>query len=153
MPMRQGKMTLEEFLAELDERVRQLETHTHPDEVGEGGGETDKFRGYSWQSGYYLGVGFGHKLHADRQGSIIFVRAERSTGDGTSEAEFDVLLNGSSIFTTHAKPTVPAGEVLGPKRTPNFKEFNVGDSFQIQVLDTGGGTGPLRVTIHFSDPQ
>lgn len=148
MPFRDNQ-DLEDYIAYLEHRIRLLETHEH----GPGGevtqGDIDKFPAYSWQSAFSLVPGPGHKLHADRNGTIIFCRAERSAGDGSSTAVFNVYKNGNPIFTTRPKPIVPAGEPLGPERTPNHYNFNKDDAFHVDVEETGGGSGPLRVTIKF----
>lgn len=151
MPSRAQPRTAEEQLAEIEARLRALELHTHifPEaEEGEGG---PNFPAYSWQSSFAMTPGPGHKLFADRPGSIVFCRAERSAGDGTTDAEFDVFKNGSTIYTTNTPPSVPAGETLGAERSPNNKAFKKGDAFHIEILDNGGGTGPLRVTIFFTE--
>lgn len=105
---------------------------------------------YSWQSAPTLAVGVGKRFAADQDGTISFCRAERSAADGSGTATLDVLLNGVSIFPAAAKPTVAAATFLGPERIPDIVTFVKGDYFQIEIEATGGGTGPLRLTIHFS---
>lgn len=105
---------------------------------------------YTWQSVPTLATGLGQKFAADRDGTIDFVRAERSAEDGSGTATLDLLLNGASVFPTSSKPTVAAAAFLGPERTPDTVAFVKGDVFQVEVEATGGGTGPLRLTVHFS---
>lgn len=116
---------------------------------------------YSWQSAMNLVTGFGQKYHADRDGYIVWVRGERSSGDGTGTAQFDVLVNDVSLFQDGVTPfpTVGAGKKLGSEvhfpaigfdlAASNRLAFSKGDAFQVNVLNTGGGTGPLRLTISF----
>lgn len=115
--------------------------------------DVDTLPSYTWQSARALVPSTGHRLYADRPGSIVYCRAERSAGDGTSTATLDVLKNGSSIFTANAKPSVDAGEFLGPERAPDTTTFVKGDYFEIEIEATGGGTGPLRVTIRFQEAE
>lgn len=106
-------------------------------------------RSYSWQSPFTLAEGTGHKFHADRDGSIKYIRAERSSGDGTSTATFDVRRNGVSLFSARTAPYVDAGDRLGPEAVPKPTNFKKGDNFEVEITGTGGGTGPLRITICF----
>jgi hypothetical protein len=137
---------LPDKIATAEERLRSLERHDHGDLLRLLAALAT--RAYSWQSWKNLRIAAGHSLAADRNGVIRFVRAERSSGDGTTEAEFEVYKNGISIFNGRL-PTVPIGEVVGPERLPLRTTFEKGDIFTVDVLETGGGTGPLRVTIHF----
>lgn len=105
---------------------------------------------YTWQSKQALAVETGSRFYTDRDGTIDYIRAERSSGDGASTATLDVLKNGTSIFPTATKPTVAAGSFLGPERVPDTVAFVKGDYLQVEIEATGGGTGPLRLTIHFT---
>lgn len=137
------------IITKLEDRMRKMERHDHG--LEEVLAILDKLavRAYSWQSSFTLVVGVGHSLAADRHGTIRFIRAERSAGDGSTDATFDVFLNGESLFDNGPNPIVPAGEVVGPERIPDQLAFRKEDIFLCEILDTGGGTGPLRVTIHF----
>lgn len=149
MPTRQGRpQNISEYLASLDERVRTLEKHRHPKQEFPDPEAGENPTAYSWQSPVALVPMTGHKLFADRSGTIDFVRAERSSGDGTTTATFDVLKNGVSIFSS-TFPSVAAGDMLGPEVLARRAAFVKGDYFEVEITDTGGGTGPLRVTIHF----
>lgn len=149
MPQRPSERDLAYLLNNAFERIRTLERHNHPVQFPELPHDEGDVTSYSWQSAQTLSTGLGHKLYADRHGSIKFIRAERSAADGTSTAEFDVLKNGTSLFQTNSPPTVPASEGLGDEKHPDHTNFEKGDTFQIEIVNTGGGTGPLRVTIHF----
>lgn len=148
-PERPHEPTVSALLNDLLRRMRATERHRHPLQDFEFDENSPFLRAYSWQSAFNLTTGFGHKLFADRAGTIQFIRAERSSGDGVSTATFDVLLNGTSLFVTNSGPTVLASTALGEEAFPDTKGFDKGDNFQVEILTTGGGTGPLRVTIHF----
>lgn len=165
MPDRNHPDSIAGLFNELFEKVRVLERMVFfPDDPAEIVHQPIP-SSYTWQSSVALETGYGHRLAADRNGEIIFIRAERSEGDGDSEAVFDVELDGNSLFYINPMPTVPAGEVVGPEVIPDFAtpsasttasiawdhlvKFKRGQTFRINVLDTGGGTGPLRVTIFY----
>src|SRR5688572_26160972 len=143
MPERSLPPSLERLFQQIFGRLDNVERRRFklPDELA----KQFATRSYSWQSAFSLSVGTGHKLHADRDGSIRYIRAERSAADGTTTASFDVRRNGVSIVPV--APTVDAGEAVGPDVPASPTGFKKGDSFEIEILATGGGTGPLRVTI------
>lgn len=150
MPDREVQLGLSDLVANLGEDVRRLQRHEHPEAPGKIVEEGSSAAAYSWQSPRVLATGLGHRLYADRSGVIEYIRAERSSADGTSTATFDVLKNGTSLFVTGAKPSVGVGVGLGPERRPRKVQFKKNDWFQVEIETTGGGTGPLRVTIHFT---
>lgn len=104
---------------------------------------------YTWQSPKVtpLPTGVFSRFYLEKDGTISFVRAERESGDGTGTATLDLLLNGVSIYPTATKPTVTAGAFLGAETTPDTTAFAKGDYFEVEIEATGGGTGPLRLTI------
>lgn len=133
----------------LADRVYNLERRPFPHTPAVEVFDVEKLPAYSWQSPVTLTVMTGHRLYADRNGTIVFCRAERSSADGTSTATLDVLKNGSSIFTSATKPMVEAATGLGEERIPDEQHFLKGDHFAVEIEATGGGTGPLRMTIKF----
>lgn len=149
MPDRPVRQTVEGILSDHATRLRAVERLASQLQPFLGEVDVDSLIAYSWQSALNLTAGLGHRLYADRAGIIQFIRAERSAADGTSTATFDVLHNGTTLFGNNAKPEVAAGQGLGPERQPDTVVFQKGDWFQVEIEDTGGGTGPLRVTIHF----
>lgn len=157
-----GSNSLQDILNDALARLRAVERlHFEAVELV----ESYRERCLSWQSTFALQTGLGHKFYSPDKGKIVFVRAERSAADGTSTAILDLTINGTSVFSDGVLPTVPAGEGLGPTVTPYLgagpgtgpasrtRSFKRDDAFQVNVVDTGGGSGPLRLTIHFiQDP-
>jgi hypothetical protein len=154
VPERQSPPSLPGTLNRILERLRNVERISFKQAEQK---DFSAFRSYSWQSTFSLVTGFGHRLFAERNGVVQFIRAERSSGDGTTTATFKVYLAGEDMFVVNPGPTVDAGERLGPecRPDPTFQADNAafrrGDDFQVEITDTGGGTGPLRVTIYFID--
>jgi hypothetical protein len=98
-----------------------------------------------------LAIGKGLRYYTERAGTLLFARADRSAGNGTLTATVDLLRNGISVFTVTPKPTVAAATFLGPERVPDVPGFVKGDYLQAEILATGGGSGPLRLTTLFED--
>ena len=105
--------------------------------------------GYLWQSETPVELGLHKRFYADRDGTILWCRGEVVDADGSSETDFDVNLNGATIYPVATKPSVSAGQYIGTERIPNTTAFLKGDYFQINVLDAGGTNGDLRLNIHF----
>ena len=117
---------------------------------GGGGGATTAEATYVWNSEIPPGTGNHRILFADRPGTIVNIHAEGDAADGEATAEFDVKLNGTSIFPTSPKPTLDAGDELGPDVTPDTTAFVLHDEIRVNVLDTGGRLGRLLVAIKFT---
>jgi hypothetical protein len=147
---------LPDRVAHLEQLFRNLRTGAGvPGETGATGSPGADGVGkaaYDWTNNATLvRVGFGQRKYADRDGTILYVRAERSAGDGSGAATFDVTKNGVSIFPSATKPTIPASSFLGTERVPDDVDFVKGDYFQIHTETTGNGTGPVVVTIFFQE--
>lgn len=152
MPERSGFIDLRKVLQSFERRIEEVSRlfFQQVDQMA----EQRVLRVYSWQSWTLLRTGLGTIYPADCDGYIYTVRADRSSADGTSTAVIDVLHNGVSMFDGVNYPNVPAGERIGleistRRAEKNRYRFKKGDAFQMNVLNTGGGTGPLRVTIMF----
>lgn len=151
MPERPGPWNILRLLNEIFERLRAVEhLASSPQEATEVIGVEGR-NAYTWQSAFTLTPTTGLKFFTESAGRILFIRADRSSGDGASTATIDVLKNGVSIYPSNAMPTVPAGEFLGPEATPDDVMFIKEDYFECSILNTGGGTGPLRVTWNIQD--
>lgn len=104
---------------------------------------------YLWQSEIPVEAGVHKRFYTDRAGTILWCRGEVVDGDGTSTANFDVSLNGATIYPVATKPSVAAAGYIGTERIPNTTAFIKGDYFQITVSSTGDTVGQVRLTIHF----
>lgn len=146
-PERDFNKTIPKILNSILERLRIVE-RIHFNSVEEVVAAIQEVVGgmYTWQSARLLTTGAGLRFYVEWDGEIEFVRADRSSGDGTTTATLDVLKNGVSIFTTATKPTVLASAFLGDETEPDDAAFEKGDYFQVEIEATGGGTGPLRLT-------
>lgn len=152
MPERPLPVTVSGLVNSILERLRAVERMVFRSVDRD---EFDEFNtaAYSWQSAKTLVPGYGHRLHADRNGIVRFIRAERSYEDGVTAAVMDVELNEISLFPAGSYPSVQPGERVGSERHPDPSQphqFAKGDGFRVKVLNTGGGTGPLRLTIHYT---
>lgn len=151
MPERAGVFDPREFFRDLDRRIEdaaRIYFRFESEEV-----QQRVYRVWPWQSADPAVTGQGHAYFADTDGYIHTVQAFNPLGDGVTDAEFDVFHNGVSIFTGSLnRPTVPAGEQVGMPVAPKAPElgrfrFKQGDEFIVEILDTGGASSLLRVTI------
>jgi hypothetical protein len=104
---------------------------------------------FPWNSEVPVATGVHSRWYAPRSGTITGCQGHVVDGDGSSTANFDVLLNGSTIFPSATKPSVSAGQYTGTERTPDTTSFAKGDYFQVEVTATGGTAGRLRLIINF----
>jgi hypothetical protein len=117
---------------------------------GATGAAGDGIASYLWQSESPPQTGTHKRFYTDRAGTLQWCRAEVENGDGSATANFDVLYDGTTIYTSSPKPSVSAGQFVGAERIPDTISFLKGHYFQVVVVDTGGTQGPLRLTINFS---
>jgi len=105
---------------------------------------------YLWESESPPITGIHRRWYADRAGTILSCWAGVALADNTvGAATFDILKNGTTIYTSATKPSVPTSSFIGAERIPDILTFIKGDYFQIVVNDTGGASGPLRTYINF----
>lgn len=106
---------------------------------------------YIWQSESPVQAITHKRFYVDRAGSILEVRPNVVSGDGTGTMTLDVLKNGTSIYPSATKPNVTAGNYVNGSFTPDTLTFADGDYFEIQVTATGSTTGPVRLVIKFME--
>lgn len=84
---------------------------------------------------------FATRLYVPFAGTIVSVRSNVQVAP-TSTATFDVLKNGTSIFTVAAKPTVLTGAFVGAGfSVPDTRAVLPSDYLQVGVVATGAATG------------
>jgi hypothetical protein len=108
---------------------------------------------FVWMSRWVPATGAGSQFYADQNGTITNIYAWAADVAPTTQATFDVLKNGVSIYTSNPKPTVAALAQLGADTTPNTTSFVKGDSFKVVVNSVGSIVdGRLGVVITFTNP-
>jgi len=99
-------------------------------------------------------TGTGRRFYADRAGTIKNIYAWATDNAPSSAAcTFDVNLNGTSIYTTNAKPSISIGAFLSADAPPNTVSFFKGDKIEVVIVALGGiTTGRLGVQVVFTQP-
>jgi hypothetical protein len=83
-------------------------------------------------------TGLGRRMYAPMDGTILNVYAWCDTVVPSGKTvRLDVTKGGTSIYPTATKPTIEAGNRLGPDRVPDTTSFSKGDVFRVQVVNTG----------------
>jgi len=85
-----------------------------------------------------LAIGTGIvKLPIPFEKSIVAVMPAVATPPIGSDIVFDVKVNGTTIFPTATKPTIPAGQTVGAVAVPDLPDLQVGDAVTIDVVAVG----------------
>jgi hypothetical protein len=86
-----------------------------------------------------LGIGVSNmRIPADATYAIVSVRAMVGTPSVGSSVICDVLINGTTIFTTQAnRPTVPAGLNASTVTVPDVTQLTTGSYLQLQTVQVG----------------
>ena len=119
--------------------------------TGSTGSDGTSESSYLWASALPVVNGtLGNRFYADHNGTILWCMLNIVNGDGSiTDAQIDVLKNGSSIYPSATKPSVSSGNFISAHQTPDTTSFSAGDYFQISVISTGNTAGRLRAYIHF----
>lgn len=91
----------------------------------------------------------GTRWYPPFSGSITAVTLNIAA-TGASDTTCDLLINGTSVFTTgFTIPTIIAGKLYSFFATPNSSGFSFenNDYLQFQIVATGSATGPLVATL------
>jgi len=86
-------------------------------------------------------------IYAPEDGTIDVVYA--SLPDvAVADIEFDVYLNGSTIFTAPGtRPKILTGNTFSADAIPVVTDVTARDAFEVQILDAGGNYGRAMVYI------
>lgn len=85
----------------------------------------------------------GVRFEEDYAGTVESVRMKIKGGAVTSDATFDLLLNGSSIQTM----VVSAGEQFSPRYSLD-QDFEAGDKFRVEMTDPADALPDIVVWVH-----
>lgn len=95
-----------------------------------------------------LGVGVGNgRFYAPYPMTISNVRLYVDTAPQGANLIVDVNLNGSSIFTTHPKPTILAGANYSATNTPNITNVSAGEYLTVDIDQVGSTVAGSYLTV------
>lgn len=82
----------------------------------------------------------GHRWYADRDRTIVGVIVSAGVAPSSADLIVDVLLDGATVFTVAAKPTVLQGANEGVTGAPDVTLVPAGHYLDVDVLQTGGAS-------------
>lgn len=88
----------------------------------------------------------GARLYAPYNARIIAVTINVQ-GAGGTDTIGDLLVNGNSVFTAQAKPTVTAAGIYSKRVPCDNVSWLLGDYLTCKLTQTGGATGPAVFVI------
>lgn len=155
MPLLRGQKPKLIELRDVDETTFSDETPVVKKQTGEntfGGAPAGIGSGgerLEWQQpgAVSSGLKFKKRLHGTRR--LLWFKCDSLTAP-SAEIVFDVLKNGSSIFTTAPKPTLDTGVtyVEVDAFDDGEDECTDNDVFQLQIV-SGAGASDLNVSLYF----